>query len=112
MEGLRMGSGTGVTQQLLTSVTAERVAVRSAPARTARGRGLRQLPGPLPVGNPVDGPARQGWAELGAPNPCPAPPAAQGAPGAGIPADGAGSLLPQAGGLTCRCCRGGGPGRW
>lgn len=68
-----MGSGIGVTQQLLTSVTAQPVAIGSAPARTARGRGLGQLPVPLPVGNPVDGPARQGWAQPGTPNPHPAP---------------------------------------
>lgn len=78
---LGVGSGTGVTQQLLTSVTAQSVAICSAPARTARGRGLGQLPVPLPVGNSVDGPARQGWAELGTPNPHPAPTAPQGAPG-------------------------------
>lgn len=73
------GSGTGVTQQLLTSVTAQRVAICSAPARTARGHGLGQLPGALPVDNPVDGPARQGWAEPRAPKPCLAPTAARGA---------------------------------
>lgn len=49
----------GVAPQPLTSVTAERVAVRSAPAGTARGCGLRHLPVRLPVRNPVDGPATQ-----------------------------------------------------
>lgn len=49
-----------VAQQPLTSVAAERVAVSSAPAGTARGHGLGQLLVRLPVRNPVGGPAMQG----------------------------------------------------
>lgn len=59
--GERASAGTRLAQQPLTSVAAERVAVSSAPAGTTRGHGLGQLLVRLPVGNPVDGPATQGW---------------------------------------------------